>query len=81
MEETHQVNKITEVQFSLTNPVSNDPDIWLIQTALKKFLKLEVTGFDCVLALMFVVRTNISFRGGFVYPWLFWHEDKAQSSV
>lgn len=34
-----------------------------------------------MLALMFVVRTNISIRGGLVYSWLFWHEDKAQSSV
>lgn len=55
------------IQYSLPDPVSNDPDVWLIRTVLS----IEVSVFYCAHAY-YVYRMQKYFNGGgFVRCWLF----------
>lgn len=72
-----------ETWFLNYNTVFDDPEIWLIRTALTKFSKLKVLQYFTVsptLKIKFVGCSHISTRWGFVCPLLFsmWRESSVE---
>lgn len=62
--------------YSLSNPVSDDPGVWLKRMAPKQVLKMGSYSILLCHALKFAFRKNISIGGRLVFPWLFsaWRE-------